>query len=276
MAYCDIKSLALIILLYPALVHSENLTFFTEKATTVAGWLVRATAHQPLMSATPRAKRQDLAVIKNSKNDNLKEGELGFSSMKAVASAEVRDAYAEFDLGVDKPKELNVLRLQYTKDLGVRSDFSISYMNVPDISIQGQGAHFYYNFLKLGNFYTTTRSQYSWVKKIDFFKSQSFAQELTQSWNTPLVDLYLGTKYYYARTHFFATTVGGPVPTIKHYTPVNELEYFIGFSKGISKKLRFDGQIKQAKEERSFIGKITFDFSPFTQKNGEWRLPTVN
>ncbi len=254
---------------------SQNLDFYTDKAAIVAQWLVRSTAHQSLSTATPIDFREDLRQSNISPTSPQHKSEIGLTSMRAMSSKEVREAYDYFELGVDAPKELDLLRFQFTKSIGKRMDFSISYLFVPDIAIHGQGAHLSLNILKLKNFYTTLRTQYSWVKKAALFKTQSLGIELSQSWNTPYFDIYVGTKYYHAKTHFFSNSIGGPIPTLTYNSPPNKLENFAGFSRKIYKNIRFDGQIKVTKKERSVLAKITFTLPKIKYLDGEWRLPTI-
>lgn len=259
-------------LIIPAIGYSQNLSNYTDQAAIVAEWLLRSTSHQPLMSATPINAREDLVL-----RDNIQDSsEFSISSMKASTSQEVKTAYNYFALGIQAPTELNMTRLQFTKHMGPKMDFSLSYLSVPDISLEGQGAHFSYNFVRTNNFYTTIRAQYNWVKKDNFFKSQSLGLELLQSWNTTFIDLYAGIKYYYGQTFFYPNGIGGPIPKLRYYTPADQLEKLLGLSKKISQSFRFDGQIKMTKKEKAFLGKISFTLPEFSNKDGQWRLPTIN
>lgn len=256
--------------------YGRNLATYTEQATIVAHWLMRSTSHQPLNSATPLALRQDLRQHKKTNKYFQHKSQFGLSSMQADTSDEVQNAYDYFELGAPAPSELNLLRVHYTKSMGDKMDFGISYLQVPNISMQGQGAHFSLNIFKLKNFYTTARIQHSWVKKIDFFKASTTALELLQSWNTSNFDVYIGAKYYYGKTHFYSKSKGGPIPTIDYQSSTSEIEKLIGFSKMIYKNFQFDGQIKTTKDEKSFLGKISFTLPQFKYRDGEWRLPTIN
>ncbi len=260
------------------LVLAQTPAAYQDKATIVGAWLLRSTAHQPFLSATPLGMRQDSAS--HSSSESFKEfrygSDLSLSSEQSLSSQEVREAYNFFELGTPAPDELNMFRLHYGKTLGNRMDLGASYIFVPSIVIKGWGAHLSLNVIRYKNIFTTLRLLYSNVRKNSYFKTHSFALDLSQSVNFKFIDIYGGVKYFTGSILFISNSRGGAIPSIDYSSSSNNFEKYLGVSKFIYKdKVRANMQLNISQKEYALMAKISFKLPSATLKDGEWRWPQI-